>query len=228
MKLEEIIANIIKDIKALKSQTKFFFNDYFDKYSVKKNEKLKVFTAVIDLLKNSVHVDEEYENAVVGMPFNLPYIKGRAKQKKETLEVTEKDYDALTANREFYLAINRGAVVPKNHPKYNNNRVYIKIVDSQNNPETIIDISGTSYIISEETFSQIKQTTIKNLDNFAKIALTQTPTYLADNAIDGYCESICISIGGMSLQINGAVADKTIAKACSTFIETIYKIIAVD
>lgn len=220
--MQEIIEKIVKEIKSLKSGQKFFFTELFDKYSVKKTDKLKVFNAVMDVLKNGVRVDEEYQDTIVGMPFNLPFIKGRKKQEEKKEEAKP-----LPNNAEFCLFINRGALVPKKHPKYNK-RVYIKILNTIDNTDTIIDVDGTLYTISEDKFAQIKKFTQKQFSSLLTLSIAQTPEYLANNALDGYMENITIIFGGTTIQLNGAVADKLTAKSCSNFIEKIYNIITKD
>ncbi len=221
--MQEIIEKIVKDIKSLKSGEKFFFTEFFEKYSIKKTEKLKVFNAVMNVLKTSVHIVDSFKNTVVGLPFVVPFVKGRAKKQEDKKE----EEKPLPTNAEFCLFVNRGALVPKKHPKYNN-RVYIKIVNTQDNPDTQIDVDGTYYMISQEKLAQIKKYTEKQFSSLLKLSLQQTPNYLAENALDGYMENITITLGGTTIQINGAVADKATAKTCSNFIEKIYNIITKD
>ncbi|MBO5022141.1 MAG: hypothetical protein J6C53_01525 [Clostridia bacterium] len=220
--MQEIIEKIVKEIKSLKSGEKFFFTELFDKYSVKKTDKLKVFNAVMDMLKTSVHIVDGFKSAVVGLPFVVPFIKGRKKQEEKKEEVKP-----LPTNAEFYLFVNRGALVPKKHPKYNK-RVYIKLVNTRDNLDTSIEIDATLCTISEDKFAQIKKFTQKQFSSLLNLSIKQTPEYLTNNALDGYMENITIILGGTTIQLNGAVADKSTAKACSNFIEKIYNIITKD
>ncbi len=220
--MQEIIEKIVKEIKSYKSNEVFSFIDLFKKYSVKKKEdKFVIFNAVMDILQTSIQVVGGWKGAIVGLPFAATYmfVRGRAKKKEEV--------KPLPTNAEFCLYVNRGALVPKKHPKYNN-RVYIKLVNTRDNIDTSIEIDGTFYTISEDKFAQIRQFTQKQFYSLLNLSIKQTSEYLANNALDGYMENITIIFGGTTIQINGAVADKSTAKACSNFIEKIYNIITKD
>ena len=91
---------------------------------------------------------------------------------KERLEL-ENLVDTLFDKDSFFLELFSGAVIPVTHPNYYNNRLEIKLIESNILNEQIAKIEGTTYEITNEKNETIKKVLIDNFSNLINIALKQ-------------------------------------------------------
>lgn len=75
--MKEKIEQISKEIWELKPKSKIDFNEYFKKYEISEQNKLECYNTIMNNLKGWINVEKKYKNAIVGLPFNIPYIKNK-------------------------------------------------------------------------------------------------------------------------------------------------------
>ncbi len=75
VELKENFENILNEINNLTPNTKFNFSHYFNKYNIPNKERLSFFYSLLDFLQDGVAMEKEYQNAIAGLPFNIPHFK---------------------------------------------------------------------------------------------------------------------------------------------------------
>ena len=154
----------------------------------------------------------------------------------EKITITKKEYDNLkycqedlysiedfiAPKNDFSLKIFKGAVIPKTHPNYYNNRISIEI-NSLNDYK--IRIEKMSYILTEKRYEVIKNTIEKELNKLIDIAKQEDYNYLLNYGYEGGTSStIIVKFNGLIIHLNGQVSGN-IGEFCNLFIEKIKEII---
>lgn len=124
----------------------------------------------------------------------------------------------MNTNYEFNLTLRKGGTI-KDLPK-----TYINVLNTFNHNENIVEINGNKHDITENQFNELKNLVEKNLTKLINISKEQTQLYLNEFGLDGYASNLVVAIGGLSICINFAVADKKTKEFESKFIESICKI----
>jgi len=154
----------------------------------------------------------------------------------EKITITKKEYDELkycqedlysiedfiAPKNDFSLKIFKGAVIPKTHPNYYNNRISIEI-NSLNDYK--IRIEKMSYILTEKKYEIIKNIIEKELNKLIDIAKQEDYNYLLNYGYEGGTSStIIVKFNGLIIHLNGQVSGN-IGEFCNLFIEKIKEII---
>ena len=128
---------------------------------------------------------------------------------------------------DFMLKLYRGAVVPKENPNFNNNRVEIEIYSSvlDEIKDCKININGKDYNIkSQNLLNKIKEFITNNLDLLINWSKHQNHHNLDCNAYEGgIARTIRVKYGQLIILVNGQVRD--IGQLCDEFIEKIVTLI---
>ncbi len=147
------------------------------------------------------------------------------KAEYDKLESIEKEHLKMK-NSDFVIKINKGLILPKMHPNYYDNRIFIKIFDEKN---YLIQINNDRYEIKTKYFyNEIKETIENNLDNLISIAKLQNKKNIDKNWIDNnQISKITIKYNGLIIYLNGQVSDE-IGNFCNYFINILKKIVIED
>lgn len=128
---------------------------------------------------------------------------------------------------DFMLKLYRGAVIPKESPNFNNNRVEIEIYSSilEEIENCKIKINGKDYKIkSQNLLNKIKGFVTDNLDVLINWSKHQNHYNLDCNAYDGgVARTIKVKYGQLTILVNGQVRD--IGQQCDDFIEKVVTLI---
>ena len=128
---------------------------------------------------------------------------------------------------DFMIKLYKGAVIPKEAPNYNKNRVEIEIYSSKLDEikESKIQIGGKDYTIkSQNLLNKIKDFVSKNLDILINWSIHQNNFNLSNNLYEGGMErTIRIKYGQLTINVNGQVMD--IGESCDKFINEIVSLI---
>lgn len=137
------------------------------------------------------------------------------------------DKYTLEQYTDFMLKLYRGAVVPKESPNFNNNRVEIEIYSSLLDEirDSKININGKEYNIkSQNLLNRIKEFVTDNLDILINWSKHQNHYNLDCNAYDGgVARTIKVKYGQLTIFVNGQVRD--IGQLCDEFIENVVTLI---
>ena len=128
---------------------------------------------------------------------------------------------------DFMIKLYKGAVIPKEAPNYNKNRVEIEIYSSKLDEikESKIQIGGKDYTIkSQNLLNKIKDFVSKNLDILINWSIHQNNFNLSNNLYEGGMgRTIRIKYGQLTINVNGQVMD--IGESCDKFINEIVLLI---
>ena len=128
---------------------------------------------------------------------------------------------------DFMIKLYKGAVIPKEAPNYNKNRVEIEIYSSKLDEikKSKIQIGGKDYTIkSQNLLNKIKDFVSKNLDILINWSIHQNNFNLSNNLYEGGMErTIRIKYGQLTINVNGQVMD--IGESCDKFINEIVSLI---
>lgn len=146
----------------------------------------------------------------------------------EVLEKENNSYHELMVS-DFAIKIYRGAVLPPNHPNYNNNRIKMEIysVDFTKLNKCSIQFDGKDYNIkSQNLFNKVKQYISDNLDILISWSISQTNDSLNNNTYKGAKSLIQIKYGQLIININGHTVD--MQEKCNEFIDELKRMIIAD
>jgi len=101
----------------------------------------------------------------------------------------------------------------------------IRIFNNIDNLANKINIKGVDYKLTPSQFKSIKQLIDKNLTNIINASKTQTPQYLNENGIDGFCKNMFVLSGQEFIYIDFAIADKEIKELGTNLISQLETII---
>ena len=128
---------------------------------------------------------------------------------------------------DFMIKLYKGAVIPKEAPNYNKNRIEIEIYSSKLDEikESKIQIGGKDYTIkSQNLLNKIKDFVSKNLDILINWSIHQNNFNLSNNLYEGGMgRTIRIKYGQLTINVNGQVMD--IGESCDKFINEIVSLI---
>lgn len=132
----------------------------------------------------------------------------------------------LDERQDFYIKINKGSVLPMEHPNYNEGRISIKIYDIDNYS---IKIEGQDYNIKTiELINKIKQFVNDNFEDLVNISKAEDNMFLDSKAYEGgVAKTIEIKLGQLLIKINGQVRGE-VGEYVGEFIESLSSIIIND
>ena len=128
---------------------------------------------------------------------------------------------------DFMIKLYKGAVIPKEAPNYNKNRVEIEIYSSKLDEikESKIQIGGKDYTIkSQNLLNKIKDFVSKNLDILINWSIQDNNFNLSNCLYEcGMGSTFRIKFGQLAINVNGQVMD--IGESCDKFINEIVSLI---
>lgn len=76
LKQEEIVDKIVEEISNYPENKEFTLNQFMKNYDLGEGAKMQITQLIFDKLKEkNINVSSQYKNAIVGLPYNIPYIK---------------------------------------------------------------------------------------------------------------------------------------------------------
>lgn len=76
LKQEEIVDKIVEEISNYPENKEFTLNQFMKNYDLGEGAKMQITQLIFDKLKEkNINISSQYKNAIVGLPYNIPYIK---------------------------------------------------------------------------------------------------------------------------------------------------------
>ena len=117
-----------------------------------------------------------------------------------------------------------GLIIRKSGTIKNSAGTYIEIFNDFDNAKNIVEINGVKYNLTLTQFQDVKTLIEKYLPDIIKTSKEQTPDYLDENALEGYCENITVVWGGKQIFVDFAVMDEKTTKMGEDLISAVTKI----
>ena len=244
MEVYNIIKNIVDEDEGIDSDSKQYFKEIIFKIITEimnlPNERETTIAELLNYNPEKELVDPLTQGKIsflvkkICERINISYIESDKSigglafyvRFKKVDDMEEKEY-SMEKNTDFMIKLYRGAVVPKESPRYNNNRVEIAIytckLDELEGYK--VQIEGKEYNIKNQILlNKIKDVINNNLDTLIKCSLNQNRINLDENAYEGGMgRYIKIKYGQLTIFINGQVRD--IGELCDNFINEIVSLI---
>lgn len=117
-----------------------------------------------------------------------------------------------------------GLIIRKSGTIKNSAGTYLEIFNDFDNAKNIVEINGVKYNLTLTQFQDVKTLIEKYLPDIIKISKEQTPDYLDENALEGYCENITVIWEGKQIFVDFAVMDEKTTKMGEDLISAVTKI----